>query len=432
MVNQDGTTLTEIDPEECGGDGIQESPSNHLVVFPQSIYLVQPEAKWIHIYREWPPCNTEFTGDEKGGLLASIHRETIHANPELRIYELPGGKILDQFPLVKCPDQSNFCNIPDGIWPEIKWSPNGRYLAFSALWSGPSTDLYVYDTETGKTRQLTNGPDHVGPIWWTPDGSQIIMGEILFEDFYGGTGSPSSLWVVSVSYDDIRLLYSLEHPYPQGLIGWLDESRFIVFDGSNLYNALDLPAYNIRLVDMNSGEITTMFKGSFVAAALDRAHETLAFYAYDPEPGPGYDGQGIYLVSTSNFTIHHVEGVTQPTWDDDAGLFVTSEPCEDDPASRTGFNYKGVLKCVHHELSLSSPDGKWDVVLQGGFWLKSEDKKEVLVSGDLPTQIIWRPDSAGVFFIVDQNLYYTSLPEIDVKLVDSVGYSIVFRWVGGD
>jgi len=387
----------------------------------------------MRIYREWP-CDTDFTGDEKGGLLASIHRETDDADPELRIYELPGGKILDQFPLVKCPDQSNSCNFPNGIWPEIKWSPNGRYLAFSAIWSGPSTDLYVYDTETGKTRQLTNGPDHVGPIWWTPDGSQIIMSEILFQEFHGGFGSPSSLWVVSVSDDDIRLLYSLEHSHQQGLIGWLDESRFIVFDGSNLYNILDLPADNIRLVDLNSGEITTLFKGSFVAAALDKAHETLAFYAYDTEPGPGYEGQGIYLVSTSNRTIRHVANPTQLEWDDKSRLFVTSEPCEDNPTNSMAFNYKGELKCIHHELSLSSPDGKWEVVLLDGFRLKSGDKAAVQVSGDLPTQIIWRSDSRGVFFIAKQILYYTALPEIDVKLVDEYpgGDSNVFQWVGGD
>src|SRR6266540_3210274 len=80
IVNQDGTGRTILEDLECDGVGIQENPLNRLVIFPRTVYLVQPEATWTLIYREWP-CDTDFTGDEKGGLLATIHHSTTNAIP---------------------------------------------------------------------------------------------------------------------------------------------------------------------------------------------------------------------------------------------------------------------------------------------------------------------------------------------------------------
>jgi WD40 repeat protein len=432
IVNQDGTGRTILEDAVCGGGGIRENPSNHLVIFPGKVFLVQPESTWKLIYREWPTCGTDFTGDEKGGLLASIdYQSTPDALPELRIYELPSGKIRDQFPLMMCSDQ---CNTDNVGWWEIKWSPNGRYLAFPAILDGQSSDLYVYDTENGSIRRLTTGPDDVGTIWWSPDGSQIVMGEI-HENYYPYT---SSLWVVSLSSGEVRLLYSLdENPHPQGLLGWLDDKRFIGYYGTTLADALDLPASNLSVVDIASGEVTTLFNGSFMSAILDASHETVVFLTNDDEPREGFEGAGIYLVSASHPRLRPVKNVRFLTWNHDLALFVTDDPCENDPTGRKAFNYRQEWQCVHPGItpeSLASPDGTWQVVLQDGFWLKAKDQETIQVGEETPTQIIWRMDSEGFFFIVNQILYYTSLPELDIKVVDQYpgGDSIIYQWVSGN
>lgn len=429
IVNQDSTGRTILDDLECGG-GIQENPLNRLVIFPQSVYFVQPEATWMRIYRGWPTCHTDFTGDEKGGFLASIYRTTPDNLPELRIYELPSGKIHDQFSLMKCSGQ---CNTDNVHWWEIKWSPNGRYLAFPALLDGQSSDLYVYDMQNGNIRRLTTGPDDVGTIWWSPDGSQIIMGEV-HENYYPYT---SSLWVVSLSSGEVRLLYSLdENPYPKGLLGWLDDKRFIGYYGTTLADALELPADHLGVVDIDSGKVTTLFNGSFMAAALDVSHETVVFFTND-NPREGFEGPGVYLISVSNPRLRYLKEIPfMPTWDADLSLFVTDDPCESDPAGQKAFNYKEEWSCVHHGItpeSLSSPDGTWQVLLQDGFRLKTKDQEIIQISEETPTQIIWRQDSEGLFFIANYILYYTSLPELDIKVVDEYpgGNSIIYQWVGG-
>lgn len=426
IVNQDGTgrIITERQGEMpvCDLDGIQENPLNRLIVFPGKAYLVQPGATWTLIYSGWRSCHTDFTGNEKAGFLATIYWpywSTPDALPELRIYELPSGKLLNHFSLMKCTGQ---CNLDNVNWWKIRWSPNGRYLAFPAMLDGQSSDLYVYDSEVGSIRRLTSGPDNVGEIWWSPDGSQIIMGEIHDNNY----PYISSLWVVSVSSNEIRLLYSLEHPYLQGLLGWLDDKRFIVYNGPDDFYALDMPAYNLRLVDMDTGKVTTLFNDSFMVAALDKVHETIAI-----------NGSGqLYIISISNPEPKPMRGMFSfPWWDEDAGLFVTYDPCEDDPGGRKAFDHKGELQCLHFQLppeSFSSPDGNWQVLLQDGFWLKANDQSLVRLNTASPTQIIWRLDSQGLFFIVNQTLYYTSLPELDIKIVDKYpgGDSITYQWVG--
>ena len=433
VVNQDGTgrvAYGSIDERPaCNVDSIQENPLNRLVIFPHTIYIVQPEATWTLVYREWPTCHTDFVGNEKGGLLANIHQSATSNLRELRIYELPSGKILDQFPIMKCVEQCNTNNV--GWW-EIRWSPNGRYLAFPGMLEGDSSDLYVYDVENREIRRLTSGPDDVGQIWWSPDGSQIIMGEISYNSEYPYT---SSVWAVSVNINEVRLLYSFgKNSYPQGLLGWLDNSRFVVYDGTTLFDALDLPAYNLRMVDKDTGETITLVNGGFIAAALDIDHQTVVFYTNTGED----PGVHIFSGLKPNSGSIKMEGlISFPSWDNEIGLFVTFDPCEDDPNSRTAFNYKGELSCLHYQLpveSLSSPDGMWEVILQDGFWLKSTDQQPIRIVEVSPTQIIWRLDSQGLFFIANNVLYYTPLPNVNVEIVDKYpgGDIIYYQWVGGD
>jgi hypothetical protein len=330
---------------------------------------------------------------------------------------------------MKCVEQ---CSTDNVGWWEIRWSPNGRYLAFPAMLEGDSSDLYVYDVENREIRRLTSGPDDVGQIWWSPDGSQIIMGEISHNSEYPYT---SSVWVVSVSSNEVRLLYSLgKNSYPQGLLGWLDNSRFVVYDGTSLLDALDLPAYNLRIVDKDTGEIIILVNGSFMAAALDIDHQTIVFYTNNGED------PGVHIVSglkPKSGSIKIKDLIYSPWWDDEVELFVTFAPCEDDPNSRTAFNYKGEIKCLHRQLSvesLSSPDGKWQVMLQDGFWLKSNDQQSVRVSEVIPTQIIWRLDSQGLFFIENYVLYYSPLPNVNVEIVDKYpgGDTIYYQWVSSN
>ena len=432
IVNQDGMGRTPSAIPDCSFDApllIDEDPLNRTVILAENVYLIQP-LKNIRqlVYSLRTSCHSAFTGDATSGLLARINRATTDAIPELVVYEMPGGKIHAQFPLVQCAAQTQ-CDFSDANAWQVQWSPNGRYLAFPAIWNGSSTDLYVYDSQDGSTRQLTSGPDKVAQLWWSPDGRWIVMGEIL-QDSDVVYPSITSLFAVSVSTNDIHLLYSLEHPSPQGMLGWVDNEKFIVYDGNSLHNPWDLPASNLRMIDVASDKIQTVFDGDFMTAELDAASQKIVLFG--KHNGDQYQ-QGTYLLSIGAYTVRYLGGF-QSEWNDFAKLFVATVACEGDSAKTQAFDFSGNMQCVKLPLRTDrylSPDGKWQISSQDGVKLEAEGKPAISVSTNPATQVIWCPDSKCFFFVANQILYHASVPDLAIQVVDELlgKDEIAFQWL---
>ena len=461
LLNQDGSGRTSITLPECYGrvDGFfmeGENSINYLAQYDGGMYVFRPsEATGMLVYRRlwYPICNTFFAGDEGGGLLASIFYSTDEAAPELIIYELPAGKIRDRFPLVRCGENAKVCNQSRSNWSEMgaqepQWSPNGRYLAFAAVLDADSSDLFVYDTQDRSLRRLTNGPDWVGPIEWSLDGTQILMQEMLNGGgffFAPSTFPPTSVWSVSVSSNEIKFLYSTDGANArQNILRWLDSERFVAYEGL-LVNAEN--AYNLRFVDMNAGTNRILFDGAFVVARFDPIHETFALYALATD---NYQ-QGIYLVSIKNNTIRRLEDTPHISnffeWNSETGLFVSEDDCQNDPQSFQAFDYQGNFKCVpkpppapSEAPIYPSPNEKWTVFVKDGLWLETEGNPPALISQEIPSNIIWCPDSNCFFFSVFQpnqqqkqlwTLYRVSLADLTLKIVDEgIESRNTYQWLG--
>jgi len=52
------------------------------------------------------------------------------------------------------------------------WSPDGRYIAFSAL-EGGFSNLFIYDLKDGKLQKMTDDPYAALQPAWSPDGKSI-------------------------------------------------------------------------------------------------------------------------------------------------------------------------------------------------------------------------------------------------------------------
>lgn len=463
LLNQDASGPTLVTMPECydqvnaflmnGGDSV-----NYMAQHDDGLYVFRPsQGTGMLVYRRlwYSVCNTFFSGDEKGGLLASVYQAAEDAVPELMIYELPSGEIRDRFPLVRCGENAKVCNQYRSNWGQMgaqepQWSPNGRYLAFAAILDADSSDLFVYDSQDGSLRRLTHGPDWVGPIDWSPDGTQIIMQEILNDgEFFFAPNSfaPSSVWSVSVSTNEIKLLYSTQGANArQNILVWLDDKRFVAYEGF-LVNADQ--AYNLRYVDMEAGTNRILFGGTFGSITVDPIHKTFALYALYGEPYP----QGIYLVSIDNSTIRPLEtssAINFPEWDESTGLFVASDHCENDPQGFQAFDHQGNFKCVpvltptpaQQITTYPAPNGKWSVSINDGLWLETDLQLAVPISQERVSEIIWCPDSNCFFFSVlqqpeqgwqESTLYHVSLPDLTVKIVDEgIQSKGSYQWLGDE
>lgn len=480
IMNQNGSGRVVITWPECTGNVNDflmagENASSYMIDMGwKGVYIFRPSqatgmlVHQVMMYGE-NACHTYFTGDEKSGLLASIYQAADNAIPELMIYELPGGKIRNRFPLIKCPRQTkdceknptllNYISVQDPDWsPEPRWSPNGRYLAFAALLDATSSDLYIYDSEERSLRRLTSGPDWVGSIEWSPDGMQIIMGEIPNDEEHPFTPSgQASLWSVSVSSNKITSLGSFD-PFGHHISYWLDDERFIDYNGYTF--SVDWNAKNLRLVNTGSGETRVLFDGDFRTEEFDPIHETFVITAINTEQS------GIYLVSTKNSPARYLGDAPylsfvnwgDISWDKKTGLFISSDDCENDPQSFQAFDYLGNFTCVPKPAPeptpkpvethpYPAPNGKWTVFLKDGVWLESQGKAAIQVSPETAYDIIWCPDSTGFFFSVPQpshnnfgdrqwNLYHVSLPDLTIKMVDDGIWSsglhhLNYYWLGG-
>lgn len=459
ILNQDGVGRMTITLPDCDNRVStflmdNEDAGNYIAKIGGDIYIFRPsQATGLLVYRQvwYSDCQTFFNGNEKGGLLASFYQASNDVSPELILYELPGGEIRKRFPLVRCSKDTYVCEEFRSNWSnmmeqEPQWSPNGRYLAFVAILDAASSDLFIYDTQDDNLRRLTNGPDWVGPVEWSPDGTKIIMQELLndFEFLFDPHSKPpSSVWSVSVNSNEIKLLYSIsDAPAPQNTLRWLDNEHFIAYEGY-LVNAE--VASNLRFVDMEAGTNRILFDGNFGLVSYDPIHEIFALYELQSEKYP----QGIYLVSIRNGNIRKLDGppynLSFPDWDESTGLFVSSDACEKDPQSLQAFDYQGNFMCVPMQMptptplpitSYTAPNRKWSVSMHDGLWLETDDKPAIQVNQETVSDVVWCPDSNCFFFsTLQQNqqwtLYRVSLPDLTIKLMDEgIESGSTYQWLG--
>lgn len=367
-----------------------------------------------------------FSGKDDNGLLAYIEWAHDEDMPELVIYEFLGGRVRDRFPLYQCPVDGNCLKEPVGRG-SLAWSPDGRYLAFPAIWGELSSDLYLYDSQDHSTRQLTSGPEFVSEISWSPDGKWIIMGEVSASR-PNNSGYTTSLLAISPMSGEAHLLYDVDHPALQHILGWLDDKRFLSYDGDGLWEGA-----NIRLVDM-SGGAKSLFSSLFYQVELDKVHGIVGVYA---KLSKKYD-QGMYLVSIESGEIIPVDDFDQFLWNDALGLFVSpTSPCKDDPTKLKALTTDGKVQCVSPvkpalpEYS-PAPDGSWQLVWQKEILLlQASDQTTRYVTNAPVTQLIWCQDSSCFFYIANQVLYRVSVSDLTTQRVDEQlkKDEIMYQWL---
>jgi len=167
----------------------------------------------------------------------------------------------------------------------VAWSPDGRYLAFAGAIEGMSSDIYLYDTESGKVNRLTSGPDEIVKIGWSPDGTWIMHGSARAWEL--GT----SLTNHAVRFDGESVI-----SFPFGGAfdrGWLSDHNFLANEGDN-----GIGSYDLAVLDIDNDRKISIWPGDFGSMAHDSMGSTILLsslgYSVD-SPGPG-----LYLINLSN------------------------------------------------------------------------------------------------------------------------------------
>ncbi len=404
------TDASSITPTEESTDENRLSPEGPWLVYKhadEQIFAINSDVngRTLLPFEMSAYAWSEYAGSSAYPLLSWFDE----SDDRLFIYFFPELSIKEEIDLLSCPEVVEGCVLDEmnDIAQTPRWSPDGRYLAFSAAIEGPSTDLYVYDPRRESISRLTSGSNQIGHFWWSPDSRWIVHEEV--SHFHGWC--VEALWAAAVDGSKTNWLYTPPDTTSQSIAGWLDDERFVSFDHGMEGNR------NIRLVSIEEGALAILFPGYFtdVGYGFDPSSGTFAFDPYIGAPDTDLEESGIYYVSVNSTTPTRVniEASFVREWDEESQHFLTHSACPDQPEGVLGFDIHGVVSCIPEMNGTYSPDHNWYVDSGDVIRLYSAAGELVAeLAGSRWDAVIWRPDSKGFVIFSRNGARYVGIEDV--------------------
>jgi len=327
-----------------------------------------------------------------------------------------------------------------GIY-SVAWSPDGHTLAFSAQIDGLSSDVYLYDLETGQVQWAEDSLQNITNIRWSADSKKII-----FEDGEPGFGymGASELYAINYQKETVKDPELLAYQSWMGSFDpvtqtwsptgdWLTSNLLLVSG-----NTPDAGSSGIEALNINTGQSTLLWEHIFGSHAVDPQNKTIVV---SPSDFTSPENLGIFLIAlngrkTKIFNgLYYVDifyrggekhrfilqGISRAEINGDttsdhypiAGQVIGID-ANGRPDSFAKFEHKPQISI--------SPDFSW-LLLCDENTLNLYDKNDELVK-TFPIagiqRVIWRPDSQAIFYSIGKRLYMLTLPTGDPKWIDEM------------
>jgi hypothetical protein len=364
---------------------------------------------------------------------------TLFNFPVLTLVSLPSGEVIYKTRLLSdsieaaLSDSESYWQAKDifatvGPYNHPEWSPDGSKLAFNAAIDGDSSDLYVYDVESGTRTRLTSGPTQALEPAWSPDGSTIVQGgaaETSWEMSGYGRGM-DAVWAVRADGSGVKQLFTSEIWGDENVLGWTSDT-IVLMDTLESF----CPYTNLRTIDVETGETKIHWPDGYILRAFDPATDTVlisilennlpilaecevtatpGLYLIDLEEGSnqfleidldtGADIQ--YAPKPGRFFIQTTEDLLTIQADGQIERY---------PAPERGYDPPTI-----------SPDGsRWLFVdKQGRLWMGNDaGDLTSMYAGDVEA-VAWSPDGDAFFFLAEEDMFFISVaPEFTPTLVSA-------------
>jgi WD40 repeat protein len=420
-----------------------KTPTPEIIADGPWLVYSAPDGSGIHAYdgdtHEILSINLPdpiYTTDLKRGLSPDRKTLVVRAGSpenfdELALYQinLPSLEVTKLSPLLSLDIQRDIVNQesvlaqetlqvvtdPDGI----AWSPNGRFLAFTAALDNDSSDLYVWDTLNQRVERLNGLSTQNTSLFWSPTSNWLISQEL-------GNFIPESGWrsenVMGLQMPGFYTQTTIYLPElisrGEVFVGWLAAQIFLS------YSETPDGATFLRQVDLEIWEDSLIFDGFFEQISFDPESKSVVLILSEAQAAAKGMAAGVYLLEPekSYFILQQAGNWQQLRWDP-GGRFVATGS-----QGLIAFEPGGDELIIPGEINaLISPDGYWMVA-----WGDSEHSSQGLrlyqPDSDRPLQtitdqqvenVIWAQDSKSFFLYSEGKLYRVSFPSLSLVEIDA-------------
>jgi hypothetical protein len=318
---------------------------------------------------------------------------------ELWVISLPSGEVVARLPLLgeaaleadASPHESPFPWAPPAQsaiwWSDPVWSPSGRFLAYSAAPSSPSTDVHIYDISTRTTRRLTSGPNQALLLGWSPDSYWIVHASYLYGDI---DMYVEALWAVSQDGSHLTKLYDVnDWVAHEGIVGWESPNEVIT----------ERFHFEACRTDLHSTVIgqppRLLLPGGFSSVAYDPINSN-ALIAQSTEVFCSTDRPGLFVLNTDTgaYQQRASSGYWSVSWEPSLHAFLAkADAGQIDTISGSGERLASIADA---RFVAPSPDGKWLIATSDhGVALHASDGQIIVPSvSEDRSFAVWYPDSS--------------------------------------
>jgi len=304
----------------------------------------------------------------------------------------------------------------------VAWQPGeGQLLAFMGGTNGPTSDLYLYDTEIGEITQLTSGLSQGVFPNWSPDGKYILHYGVSWRGPFGGAivghDHLDGVWAVRAADGEVITL-----PTPKSIslnfVGWQDEGHYLTYDSD------DDCARNLRSVDVVTGKATPIMEPSFYYY-IARSPENGALLFSGSEGCAASLGEGIFLLAPGATTPVKLadKRAWEINWMPETNVFyaypealfsVDGSTRYDPPVYDKSFQPAISQKGYEAWEVIENRQGRVEVKVHGADW-------QTILEGSVE-QLIWDPSTGETLLIVlkDGSLYAASYPDFAPRQMGNI------------
>jgi len=311
----------------------------------------------------------------------------------------------------------------------LAWSPDGRYLAFSAALDNQSSDLYIFDSLNERITRMNGLPTHNAIPFWGLNNNRLVSQELGRTNTEGEWRS-ENVTGVSVPEFDNQNTYYLPIPESQEevFVGWLNTQTFVS------YSLTSGGPSTLRRVNVENYDFSIIQEGSFTAVALDPVSHTLAMISKSENGAAQGLVDGLYLLRPEDIDFQLQRGGfwTELSWDS-GGMFIASGSQGLFAISPDGEN----MVLPGETAADLSPKGNWMITWGDGARLYQPPSIYPLqtLTEDHVEAVFWQPDSKAFFIKSEGALFYLTFPGLSFQLVED-GFlndePLMMAWVVAD